>query len=202
MSADDVSGLCHAFCQRPYPLQRLIFLASVTVPRQCSSELLWLALRFSRLCYPRMTSITSKFASWYTNAAAFKVEDLFSQKRKAGPRRTVFVNENIADNYRDHRGRVKPEHVYSTNQVITSKYTIITFVPRNLLEQFRRIANMSVIYLIMLNEFASVSILPLLFLLILILKHPASFLASLFSSSSPYFQLFPPAWLSFPSSSS
>ena len=115
-------------------------LGIVTVPRQCSSEP---ALRFSRL-YTRMTTITSKFASWYTNAAAFKVEDLFSRKKEPGPRRTVFVNENIADNYRDHRGRVKPEHVYSTNQVITSKYTIITFVPRNLLEQFRRIANMSV----------------------------------------------------------
>lgn len=91
-----------------------------------------------------MTTITSKIATWYANAAAFKVEHLFSRKKKAGPRRTVFVNENIADDYRDHRGRVKSEHVYSTNQVITSKYTIITFVPRNLLEQFRRIANMSV----------------------------------------------------------
>jgi phospholipid-translocating ATPase len=93
-----------------------------------------------------MTTITSKIATWYANAAAFKVEDLFSRKKDAGPRRTVFVNESIADDYRDHRGRVKPEHIYSTNQVITSKYTIITFVPRNLLEQFRRIANVSVNY--------------------------------------------------------
>ena len=91
-----------------------------------------------------MTTFRSKIAAWYANAAAFKVENLFSRKKEAGPRRTVFVNENIADDYRDHRGRVKREHVYSTNQVITSKYTIITFVPRNLLEQFRRIANMSV----------------------------------------------------------
>ena len=91
-----------------------------------------------------MSRITSQIAGWYGKAAAFKVEDLFSRKKVAGPRRTVFVNENIADDYRDHRGRVKPEYVYSSNQVITSKYTIITFIPRNLLEQFRRVANMSV----------------------------------------------------------
>ena len=120
------------------------------LPRQCSSELFLLGNLASRSSRPRMTSITSKFASWYSNAAAFKVEDLFSRKRTPGPRRTVFVNENIADDHRDHKGRIKPEHVYSTNQVITSKYTIITFIPRNLLEQFRRIANMSVFYLIIL----------------------------------------------------
>jgi phospholipid-translocating ATPase len=39
---------------------------------------------------------------------------------------------------------VKKDHVYTTNQVVTSKYTIITFLPRNLLEQFRRIANVYV----------------------------------------------------------
>jgi len=47
----------------------------------------------------------------------------------------------LPDDYHDARGRVKPEHVYSSNQVITSKYTVVTFLPRNLLEQFRRVAN-------------------------------------------------------------
>lgn len=81
---------------------------------------------------------------WYEKLAAFKVEDLFSRKRLPGPQRTVFVNEYLPDDYLDHRARVKKEHVYATNQVITSKYTIFTFLPRNLLEQFRRIANMQV----------------------------------------------------------
>lgn len=31
--------------------------------------------------------------------------------------------------------------IYQSNQVLTSKYNIITFLPRNLLEQFRRVAN-------------------------------------------------------------
>lgn len=86
----------------------------------------------------------SGFAAWYAKLAAFNVEDLFSQKRLPGPPRTVYVNENLPDEYRDHKGRVKPEHLYTPNQVITSKYTIITFLPRNLLEQFRRVANLYV----------------------------------------------------------
>ena len=34
-----------------------------------------------------------------------------------------------------------PGWTFSTNQVLTSKYNIVTFLPRNLLEQFRRVAN-------------------------------------------------------------
>ena len=83
----------------------------------------------------------SRFTRWYTKAAAFKLEDLFSKKREPGPKRTIFVNQDLPADYHDVRGKVKPEHIYSTNQVITSKYTIVTFLPRNLLEQFRRVAN-------------------------------------------------------------
>ena len=86
----------------------------------------------------------SAIVRWYEKLAAFKVEDLFARKTEPGPQRTIFVNENLPDDYHDRRGRVKREHVYATNQVITSKYTIITFLPRNLLEQFRRVANVYV----------------------------------------------------------
>jgi phospholipid-translocating ATPase len=50
--------------------------------------------------------------------------------------------------------------VYPTNQVITSKYTIITFLPRNLLEQFRRVANIFFLFIAILqffSEFATIS---------------------------------------------
>jgi phospholipid-translocating ATPase len=90
-----------------------------------------------------MSLLSAKRASgWYSRLAAFNVEDLFNSKREPGPPRTVFVNQDLPQDYYDHRSRVKKEAVYTSNQVITSKYTIITFVPRNLLEQFRRIANM------------------------------------------------------------
>jgi phospholipid-translocating ATPase len=87
-------------------------------------------------------SALRSIAQWPARLAAFNVEDFFSQKRPPGPPRTVYVNENLPAHYLDRRGRTKSEFIYTSNQVITSKYTIITFLPRNLLEQFRRIANM------------------------------------------------------------
>lgn len=83
----------------------------------------------------------SRFAEWYSKVAAFKVEDLFSRKKGLGLNRTIFVNQNLPNDFHDERGIIKPEHMYATNQVITSKYTVVTFLPRNLLEQFRRVAN-------------------------------------------------------------
>ncbi|KDQ61077.1 hypothetical protein JAAARDRAFT_124991 [Jaapia argillacea MUCL 33604] len=80
--------------------------------------------------------------AWYGKVAAFDIAQLFSQKRTIGPPRKVYVNEDLPADYYDHKGRPKKEHIYTSNQVITSKYTIFTFLPRNLLEQFRRIANM------------------------------------------------------------
>lgn len=91
-----------------------------------------------------MAAGKSRLGAWYARLAAFNVETLFVRKRPPGPPRTVFVNEHLPNDYYDHKGRVKPEHIYVTNQVITSKYTIITFLPRNLLEQFRRVANVYV----------------------------------------------------------
>ena len=82
-----------------------------------------------------------RLAAWYDKVAAFNVENLFVRKKEPGPKRTVYVNEPLPEDWYDSKQRVKREHVYTTNQVLTSKYTIITFIPRNLLEQFRRIAN-------------------------------------------------------------
>ncbi|KAG6899806.1 hypothetical protein C0993_006629 [Termitomyces sp. T159_Od127] len=111
-------------------------------------------------------------ANTYDRLAAFNIENLFVRKREPGPRRTVFVNENLPAGYHDAKGRVKPEHVYCTNQVLTSKYTIITFIPRNLLEQFRRVANiffLAIAILQFFNKFSTISpglvILPLLIVL-------------------------------------
>ncbi|KAH6908304.1 phospholipid-translocating ATPase [Coprinopsis sp. MPI-PUGE-AT-0042] len=114
----------------------------------------------------------TKFAGWYDRWAAWKVEDLFSKKREPGPRRTVYINENLPEDYRDPKGRVKKDHIYATNQVITSKYTVLTFLPRNLLEQFRRIANIFFLFIAILQFFTIFStispglvILPLLIVL-------------------------------------
>ncbi|KAK0455620.1 uncharacterized protein EV420DRAFT_1644405 [Desarmillaria tabescens] len=86
----------------------------------------------------------SGLATWFDKIAAFSIESLFVKERSPGPRRTVFVNESLPEDYYDKKGRIKKDHVYASNQVITSKYNIITFLPRNLLEQFRRVANVYV----------------------------------------------------------
>jgi phospholipid-translocating ATPase len=85
---------------------------------------------------------SSGLFAWYDKLAEFNVEALFSRKKLPGPPRAVVAHHDLPADYMTDKGKVKKEHVYSTNQVITSKYTIITFLPRNLLEQFRRVANM------------------------------------------------------------
>jgi phospholipid-translocating ATPase len=80
----------------------------------------------------------------WDKVAAFNVASLFAHPHLPGPPRNVFVNEPLPEDYKDKKGQIAKEHRYITNQVITSKYTILTFLPRNLLEQFRRVANMCV----------------------------------------------------------
>ncbi|KAF8912178.1 hypothetical protein CPB84DRAFT_1761491 [Gymnopilus junonius] len=120
----------------------------------------------------KSNSKPSRFWDWYERLATFRVEDLFYRKRPPGPPRTVFVNEHLPESYYDQKGKVKHEHVYATNQVITSKYSIITFLPRNLLEQFRRVANMFFLFIAILQffpKFSTISpgaaILPLIIVL-------------------------------------
>ncbi|TDL24691.1 phospholipid-translocating P-type ATPase [Rickenella mellea] len=114
------------------------------------------------------------FAAWYDKFAAFNVESLFVRPRKSGPARSVFINEDLPSDYFGAKGKVKKEHVYTTNQVVTSKYTIITFLPRNLMEQFRRIANVFFLAINILQffpKFGTISpglvILPLLAVLLI-----------------------------------
>ena len=116
----------------------------------------------------------STLAAWYTKLADFNVESLFARRREPGPPRTIYVNQPLPEDYYDPKKRhqVRKEHVYCSNQVITSKYTVITFLPRNLLEQFRRIANIFFLAIAILQFFSIFStvspglvILPLLIVL-------------------------------------
>ncbi|KAK3430469.1 hypothetical protein EUGRSUZ_E02021 [Eucalyptus grandis] len=53
---------------------------------------------------------------------------------RPGFSRVVFCNK-------PHLHRMKP-HKYPTNYVSTTKYNVVTFLPRSLIEQFRRVANL------------------------------------------------------------
>ncbi|KAK7034698.1 hypothetical protein VNI00_012105 [Paramarasmius palmivorus] len=116
---------------------------------------------------------TNRIAAIYSKLEAFSVESLFVRKRPPGPKRTIYINQELPEEYWDHKKkRVKREHVYTTNQVITSKYTVITFLPRNLLEQFRRVANVffaGIAILQFFSKFSTISpglvLLPILIVL-------------------------------------
>ncbi|KAJ7171938.1 phospholipid-translocating ATPase [Mycena filopes] len=119
-----------------------------------------------------MVAKKSAVARWYSKAANFKVESLFSRKREPGPKRTVFVNQKLPEDHFDPKGKIHSHKVYTSNQVITSKYTLITFLPRNLLEQFRRVANvffLAIAILQFFHKFSTISpglvIFPLLVVL-------------------------------------
>ncbi|KAL4077222.1 hypothetical protein V8B97DRAFT_1866494 [Scleroderma yunnanense] len=119
-----------------------------------------------------MPALPPKWAAWRDKLRNFKLESLFVGSHGTDTPRTIYFNQTLPASYFDHKGRPKKDRVYCTNQVITSKYNVITFLPRNLLEQFRRIANIFFAFIAILQffpEFATISpglvVLPLLIVL-------------------------------------
>ncbi|WFD34996.1 P-type phospholipid transporter [Malassezia cuniculi] len=99
-------------------------------------------------------------------------ETAFQRKRPPPAARHIYVNMELPEEAYDHKGRTKQAWVFSTNQVISAKYTAYNFVFKNLLEQFRRVANLFFLVLVILQffpEFTTISpgvaMLPLLFVL-------------------------------------
>ncbi|CAO3633882.1 unnamed protein product [Cunninghamella blakesleeana] len=81
-------------------------------------------------------------------------------------------NDDSNNNSNDHENN--GHHVYNTNRIRTSKYTPLTFIPKNLFEQFRGIANLYFLFLVILQCIPlfgvvepAVSALPLIAILVI-----------------------------------
>ncbi|KAF8795476.1 phospholipid-transporting ATPase VB-like isoform X2 [Argiope bruennichi] len=75
----------------------------------------------------------------------------FWKNRKRPPEKQVRVvhnnvtlPENVPAKHHPHRG-------YACNRIRTTKYTVLSFIPKNLFEQFHRIANLYFIGIVLLN---------------------------------------------------
>ncbi|KAJ1820757.1 phospholipid transporting ATPase [Coemansia sp. RSA 2598] len=71
-----------------------------------------------------------------------------------GEERTVYVNVNLPKSALDAHGR-PPQ--YPPNQIRTAKYTPVSFIPKNLFEQFRRAANIYFLFLLILQFIPAVT---------------------------------------------
>ncbi|WWC88623.1 uncharacterized protein L201_003536 [Kwoniella dendrophila CBS 6074] len=100
------------------------------------------------------------------------LSDSLKGKKKEQPkqRRTIYVNLKLGSFLLDKKG--DPITKYVRNKVRTSKYTLITFIPKNLFEQFRRVANIYFLFLVIIQLFsvfgapnAQIGMLPLLAIL-------------------------------------
>ncbi|CAJ0580607.1 unnamed protein product, partial [Mesorhabditis spiculigera] len=64
----------------------------------------------------------------------------------------------------------QPNAHFATNRICTTKYSVITFIPRNLFEQFHRLANVYFVFIVILNMFIQtfgkyLAMLPITFVL-------------------------------------
>src|SRR6266498_3831253 len=65
------------------------------------------------------------------------------------PKRCIYVNMPLPQADLDQYG--EPKTRYAANKIRTSKYTLLTFVPKNLFEQFRRVANVYFLFVVLLQ---------------------------------------------------
>jgi hypothetical protein len=68
-----------------------------------------------------------------------------------GEKRVVYVNLHPPQEKFDHKGHYTVQ--YADNRIRTTKYTVLTFLPKNLFEQFRRLANFYFLALVILQSF-------------------------------------------------
>lgn len=102
---------------------------------------------------------------WWKRLIFYHRKNQFEENRY----RLIVPNHTVPNKTpkRDH-----PNAAYVGNKIRTTKYTLLSFLPKNLLEQFHRVANLYFIFIVLLNWFPQISafgkeiaMLPVLFVL-------------------------------------
>lgn len=77
--------------------------------------------------------------------------NIFNKSNKSGPRfRTVVPNHVVGPDI-PVKNKSHPNRDYRSNRIKTTKYSLLTFFPKNLFEQFHRFANLYFILVVALN---------------------------------------------------
>lgn len=106
----------------------------------------------------------SEAPPWWKRVGICRTENLEER-----PYRVVVPNHTVPPKTpkRDH-----PNGHFVANKIRTTKYTLLSFIPKNLLEQFHRVANLYFIFIVLLNWFPAinafgkeVAMIPVLFVL-------------------------------------
>uniref|UniRef100_A0A665VSN8 Phospholipid-transporting ATPase n=1 Tax=Echeneis naucrates TaxID=173247 RepID=A0A665VSN8_ECHNA len=80
-------------------------------------------------------------------AKASKVQR--QKKKKNKENKTRIVHANILYDFA--KGEENPNGHYANNKIKTTKYTVLSFLPKNLFEQFHRFANVYFVFIALLN---------------------------------------------------
>lgn len=112
----------------------------------------------------KLAALRAKFQNF-----SLDPDTVFKKKRPPPAPRSVYFNEPLPQEAFDAKGHPQYPYLFASNQVLTAKYTIYNFVFKNLLEQFRRVANLFFLLIVILQFFPQfttinpgVSMLPLL----------------------------------------
>lgn len=71
------------------------------------------------------------------------------RKKKTKESKTRLVHANIL--FDGAKGEENPNRHYASNKIRTTKYTVLSFLPKNLFEQFHRFANVYFVFIALLN---------------------------------------------------
>lgn len=71
------------------------------------------------------------------------------RKSKAKETKTRTVHANTLHDFA--KGEENPSRRYANNRIKTTKYTVLSFLPKNLFEQFHRLANVYFVFIALLN---------------------------------------------------